>query len=95
MSSEKHMVYPDAVKLLLDRGADPLQQNQDGGTPLRDGGTPLRETAKHGQQMQSFWLMERYLKRRDDWHIQRKIVACEKETMNKNAEEYVRKIRSH
>jgi ankyrin repeat protein len=88
MSSEKHMVYPDAVKLLLDRGADPLQQNQ-------DGGTPLRETAKHGQQMQSFWLMERYLKRRDDWHIQRKIVACEKETMNKNAEEYVRKVRSH
>jgi ankyrin repeat protein len=88
MSSEKHVVYPDAVKLLLDRGADPLQQNQ-------DGDTPLRETAKNGQQMQSFWLMEKFLKRRDDWHIQRKIVACQKETMNKNAAEYIKKVGSH
>jgi ankyrin repeat protein len=83
--SSKNAVDVDVVQLLLDRGADPLQQN-------RNGKTPLDEAARNSCQFKSFRLMVRYLRQRKDWGLLEKYVAWVQRVNHKTAEEFLLEI---
>jgi ankyrin repeat protein len=72
----------EGVVRLLDRGADPLQQNW-------SGRTLLDEAARNSC---CFRLMVRYLRQRKDWDVLEKYVAWVQKIERKTAEEFLLKI---
>jgi ankyrin repeat protein len=83
--SSKNAIDERVVELLLDRGADPLQQN-------RNGKTPLDEATRNSCQFKCFRLMVRYLRQRKDWDVLEKYVAWVQKIRRKTAEEFLLKI---
>jgi hypothetical protein len=83
--SSKNAVDVDVVQLLLDRGADPLQRN-------RNGKTPLDEAARNSCQFKCFRLMVGYLRQRKDWDVLEKYVAWVQRVKHKTAEEFLLNI---
>lgn len=66
----------DAVQQLLDRGADPLQRNQSGGTPL--------EEAARNNRFVPFWTMTKHLEKRGKWHVIGPYVEQQKQNLIEN-----------
>jgi ankyrin repeat protein len=62
IASDDHQASCKQVQLLLDHGANPLQKNL-------NGNTPLNEVARRPRLFYCFLVMVEYLRRRDDWHV--------------------------
>jgi ankyrin repeat protein len=77
IASDNHEVRHEEVQLLLDHGANPLQKNL-------NGNTPLDEVARRPRLYYSFLSMVEYLQRRDDWHVIGPRVDRLREAMKKN-----------
>ncbi|KAL2801903.1 ankyrin repeat-containing domain protein [Aspergillus granulosus] len=100
IASDRHGTRTDAVRLLLDRGANPLQKNLIRNTPLgeaaRNGyqsrNTPLGEAARNGYQHKSFGLMREYLQRRGDWHVIGRIVVQLDKVFKENFDQLIQDI---
>ncbi|KAL4744557.1 ankyrin repeat-containing domain protein [Aspergillus terricola var. indicus] len=74
-------VCKDAMWQLLDRGADPLQRNQSGGTPLEEAAKNIRFTP--------FRTMAEYLEQRDDWHVIGPYVDRQDQILKENIRKYI------
>jgi ankyrin repeat protein len=85
LMSLKNVVAEDAVQLLLDHGADPLQQHQ-------NGKTPLNEAARNSCQLKCFRLMVIFLEQRKEWSVFEKQVAWLLKIMRKTAEEFLLEV---
>ncbi|KAL2802110.1 ankyrin repeat-containing domain protein [Aspergillus granulosus] len=84
LMSSGHPVAPEAIRFLLRRGADPLQQDN-------SGNTPFDEAARNGRQFRSFFIMKNFLEQRDDRYINER-VAKGYSIMKENAGKYLRDL---
>ncbi|KAL2801960.1 ankyrin repeat-containing domain protein [Aspergillus granulosus] len=84
LMSTTHPVPMEAVRHLLLRGADPLQQDN-------SGNAPLDEAARNGRQFRCFWCMKQFLDQRDDRDINERVAKlCP--IMMENAERYLKDL---